>query len=192
MRTNKTDYIYSGKDFLKTILLILTFELFVIFVIARVCAFSEIAINNSFSSEVKFFLFPIIAGAGIIILLVPQSILLTILYFIKMRGSYLIINKEEINLGKRRIGPVNSQDKTVLSISRTSTYNNTELVIPWKNIEKIKFHKISKGIFGFVPDYYYFVIMCKNNTSYLKPINRHIIAKIQKKMGELNENFLIN
>ena len=67
-----------------------------------------------------------------------------------------------------------------------------ELIIPWKNIEKIKLHKISKGIFGFVPDYYYFVIMCKNNISYLKPINRHIIAKIQKRIKQLDKSIFIN
>lgn len=192
MKTNKTDYIYSRKDFLKTILLIFTFELFVIIIIAGVCAFSKVVIGSSFSSEIRFLLFFIIAGAGIIIFLIPQSILLAILYFTRMRGSYLIIDKKKINLGKRYIGPINSQDETVLSISKTSACNDTEITIPWKNIERIKFHRISKGVFGFLPDYYYFVIMCKNNTSYLKPINRHIIAKIQKKMEQLNKNFLIN
>ncbi len=191
MKTSKTDYIYSEKDFLKTILLIFIFELFIIFIIAGVCVFSTILSNSSLSLEIKILLFFVVAGAEIIILLIPQSILLAIIYFARMRGSYLIINEEKINLGKRYIGPVNSQDKTVLSISKTSPLNNTEFIIPWKNIEKIKFHKITKGIPGFVPNYYYFVIVCKNNTSYLKPINKHIIIKIRKKIERLNKSFLI-
>ena len=179
MKTNKTDYIYSGKYFLKTILLILTFELFVIFVIAGICAFSGVAINSSFPLEVGIFLFLIIAGAEIIILLTPQLILFAILYFARMRNSYLIINEKEINLSRYYIGPINSQNKKALSISKSSSRNNAALIIPWKSIEKIKFHEI-KGISGITPDYYYFVIMCKHNTSYLKPVNEHIIATIEK------------
>ena len=192
MKTNKTDYIYSKKDFLKPIFLILALTFFTIFIIAGIYSFSGFIISDSFPLKFRVLLFSIIITGGIIIIFIPQSIFLAIFYLVKMRGSYLIINEREIDLGKRYIGPIDSQDKTILSISKTSPHNSVKLVIPWRDIEKIKVHKICKGIPGSTLDYYYFVIMCKNNTSYLKPINEHIIAKIQKKAKQLNKNFLID
>ena len=185
--------IYSEKNFIKVFIIISILELLLFMVIGVFLGF--ISSKNILIS----LFFGVLCGIVALLLLIPQIIIWFIIYFFRIKGSVLEINKEGIKIGRRYLGPIKSINEFNLWHSRTY-FHHEDMFIPWQEIEKIEFYteswknKKDLIIVMFLSPRDYFVI--KSGGEYYAKIISGLRWDIKKKIKDAIEqeqkNFLVS